>query len=97
MPTYISLLNYNSEGIKNLKGAPERLEGVKQVISSAGGELISYHLTMGQYDAVVVSKGPDDVTMTKILLNAAIKGGFSSQTLRAFDMDEFKDIVSALP
>ena len=97
MAHYISLLNYSHEGLKNLKGLPARLDNIRKVFKDAGGELISYHLTFGQYDAIVLTDLPDDETGAKILLNAALAGNFSSQTFRAFDEGESGRILQSLP
>ena len=97
MNTYITLIKYSEEGVKNLKGLPERLDGVKAAISGAGGKFKDYYLTMGQYDAIVISEGPDDITLAKIVLNSALNAHFSSESFRAFTLEETKEIVSALP
>ena len=97
MNTYITMIKYSEEGVKNLKGLPERLEGVKAAISAAGGKFKDYYLTLGQYDAIVITEGPSDVTVAKIVLNSALNAHFSSQTFRAFTMEETREIVSALP
>ncbi len=97
MATYVSLIKYTHDGIKNLKGLPDRLDNIKNVIREAGGELKAFYLAMGQYDAVVITEGPDDETVTKIVLYAAISGYFSSQTFRVFTEEETARIVSGLP
>ena len=88
MPTYISLLRFTQEGAKNIKESPARLEGAKKLFQSMGGELKEWYLTMGQYDAIVVSEGPDDETAAKLLLMIGAQGNIQTETFRAFTEDE---------
>ena len=67
MATYITLIRYTQQGIQNMKESPARLDKAKEAIKAAGGELKTFYLTMGQYDAVVISEAPsDEVYMTTI-------------------------------
>ena len=68
MPTYVSLIKYTQKGAENMKESPARLDVAKELFKSMGGELKSYYLAMGRFDAVVVSEGPDDETATKLAL-----------------------------
>ena len=97
MPTYISLLRYTQEGAKNIKESPARLDAVKKLFQSMGSELKAWYLTMGQYDAVVISEGPDDETAAKLLLMIGAQGNIHTETFRAFTEDEFRKITAALP
>lgn len=97
MPSYLSLLNWTDQGIRNIKDGPQRLEAAKQAIQSAGGRLIFFYLTMGQYDAVVISELPDDETAARVLLATGMQGNVRSTTLKAFTEDEYRNIVSSLP
>jgi uncharacterized protein with GYD domain len=97
MATYITLLNYTQQGIKNIKQGPDRLDAAKKAFKAAGAEIKDYYLTMGQYDAVVVSEAPDDETTAKIALSIGAMGNVQTQTFRAFTEGEYKKIVSALP
>ena len=97
MATYITLIRYTQQGIQNMKESPERLDKAKEAIMAAGGELKTFYLTMGQYDAVVISEVPDDQTMSKLLLSIGSQGSSRGETLRAFTEDEYRKIIAALP
>lgn len=58
MPTYISLINYTEQGVKNIKDAPQRLEAAKAAFKAAGGEMTHVFLTLGRYDLVAISELP---------------------------------------
>lgn len=96
MATYIGLLNWTDEGIRNVKDSPSRLDGAKAAIKAAGGEMTSFYMTMGQYDMVGVIEAPDDATFAKIMLAISSQGTIRSATLKAFSEDEYKKIVGSL-
>ena len=97
MPQYINLINYTEQGLKNVKNMPNRVTAAGQAMQSAGGKLVSFHLTLGQYDAVVILEAPDDQTVAEIGLALAARGNVRTETLRAFTEDEYQKIVGKLP
>ena len=97
MPTYISLLSYTQKGAEHMKESPARVEESKKVFKSMGAELKQFYLTLGQYDAVVISEGPDDETVAKLALMISGQGNVRTETFRAFTEDEFQKITAALP
>jgi uncharacterized protein with GYD domain len=97
MPTYISLLRYTERGAQNIKDSPARLEAAKQLFRARGGELKAWYLTFGQYDAVVISEGPDDETAAGLALAISSQGNIRTETLRAFTEDEYRKIIGSLP
>ncbi len=97
MATYISLLKFTQQGIKNIKQGPERLDAAKQAFKAAGAEIKDFYLTMGQYDAIVVSEAPDDETTAKIALSIGAQGNVQTETFRAFSESEYKKIISTMP
>ena len=88
MTTYITLLNYTEQGIKNLKGTPERVLAAQQALESIGGRVHAYRLTIGQYDAVVTVEAPDDEAYATFALNIAAQGNVRTTTLKAFSEEE---------
>jgi uncharacterized protein with GYD domain len=97
MATYITLLRYTQQGMKNIKQGPDRLDAAKQAFKAAGAEIKDFYLIMGHYDAVVVSEAPNDETTAKIALSIGSQGYVQTQTFRAFQESEYRKIVSALP
>ncbi len=97
MPSYMILGRYTQKGIESIKGAPARLDAVKQAARQEGVELEGFYLTMGQYDFVSIVNAPDDETMARLMLAAAAQGNYRSETLRAFTEDEYRNIIRALP
>ncbi len=97
MPTYISLLNWTDQGIKEVKDSPNRLEAAKAMLREMGGEIKDIYVTSGQYDMVVIADVPDGDVMAKFVLAAGALGNIRSQTSRAFTEEEFQKMVSDLP
>jgi uncharacterized protein with GYD domain len=97
MPTYVTLIRYTEQGIKTFKDLPSRLEETRKAGEAAGAKLVAFYLTMGQYDAVVVSEAPDDETVATLALAAGGRGNVRTETLRAFTEDEAKKLAAAVP
>ena len=97
MATYISLVNYTDQGIRNIKDSPKRLDAAKKLLKDLGGELKAFYLTMGAYDIVIVAEAPSDEVVAKFSLAAGSLGNVRTTTLKAFTEAEFRKIVGALP
>lgn len=96
MPTYISLLKLSHQGVTSIKESPSRLDAARELLRSFGVEMKDVYLTMGQYDLVTVVEAPDDHAAAKALLAVSASGNVTSETLRAFREDEYRDIVGAI-
>lgn len=96
MPTYLSLVEYTQDGIKHVEDSPDRLDAAKSLAEELGGEVTDFYLTMGQYDIVVVSEFPDDETYAQFALNVGRRGAVTTETLKAFPEDEYRDIIHEL-
>ena len=97
MPTYVTLIHYTEQGIKTFKDLSNRLEETRRVGEPLGASLVAYFLTMGRYDAIVVTEAPDDETVSKLALAAGARGNVRTETLRAFTEEEAKKIAAELP
>lgn len=94
MPTYVHLVTITSEGLEHIADGLEPKPA--RTAARYGGEVLSDYLTLGQYDIVVVTSFPDDESAAKFALSMAGEGHSRSETMRAFDPDEFVDIVRGL-
>ena len=97
MPSYLSLVNWTDQGIHNLKDSPQRLDAVKQAARDAGGRIIFFYLTMGQYDIATLAEFPNDEVAAKFLLTLGSQGNVRSTTLKAFTEQEYRNIIGSLP
>jgi uncharacterized protein with GYD domain len=60
-------------------------------------KLLGFYLTMGQYDIVAIAEFPDDETAARAGLTGGSQGFIRSETLRAFNEQEYRKIVASLP
>ena len=97
MATYISLIKLTQQGVTSIKDGPARLDAGKDTLKSFGSELKAFYLTMGRYDIVAISEAPDDAAAAKVALAIGSAGNVTTETLRAFTEDEYREIVAALP
>ena len=97
MPTYIILINYTDQGVRNVKESPKRLDAAKKLLKSMGGEFKQFYLTMGAYDLATIVEAPNDEAIAKFALVVGSLGNIRTTTLKAFPEDEYRKIVAALP
>ncbi len=97
MATYIILINYTEQGIRNIKDSPSRLDAARQVMKDLGGELKDTYLTIGAHDLVAVVEAPSDEVLAKFALAVGSKGNIRTTTLRAFTEPEYRGIIQSLP
>jgi uncharacterized protein with GYD domain len=96
MATFISLVSFTDEGIRNIKQSPNRYEAFKAMAEKLGVTVKGIYYTVGSYDLVLIAEGTDEA-ITATLLKTGSLGNVRTQTLRAFSVDEFKKILSNLP
>ena len=96
MKTYIVLLNYTEQGIKNIKESPARLDAARKAAEAMGGKLKEWYLVMGQYDAVVVAEAPNDEVVSRLMLTIGALGNVRTQTLSALTEGEYRKLCASL-
>src|SRR5437667_3443139 len=96
MPTYISLIRFTQKGVETIREGPKRLDMAKQAFRDAGAELKAFYLVTEQYDAVAISEVPNDETVAKLSLRTAALDNVRTETLRAFNEDEYRKIVASI-
>jgi uncharacterized protein with GYD domain len=96
MPHFVTLLRYTQQGIAKIKESPARLDAAKKAAQKAGGKVHAWYLTMGQYDAVLISEFPTDEAGAKFTLSVGALGNVSTETLKAFTEPEYRNIVGGL-
>jgi len=96
MTTFISLLNFTDQGIRNIKESPDRFEAFKAAGEKLGVTVKSAFYTVGQYDMVLTVEG-DEEAATALLLKVGSLGNVRTQTLRALSVDEMRKIIGQMP
>lgn len=96
MPHFVILVCYTQQGISKIKDSPSRLDAAKKAAEKEGGKIHAWYLTMGHYDAVLISEFPTDEACAKFTLSAGTLGNISTETLKAFSEAEYRKICGSL-
>ncbi|MFI9260194.1 GYD domain-containing protein [Streptomyces sp. ISID311] len=94
MPTYVALLNWTEQGIRNYKETAKRADSFGAAAQKLGAKLLNIYWTVGPYDLVAIVEAPDDETVTATLLQLGGVGNVRSTTLRAFGREEMDRIIT---
>jgi uncharacterized protein with GYD domain len=96
MSIYFILINWTDQGIKNIKDSPKRVDAAKKEVKAIGGEVKSFYMLQGKYDAVLIVDVPTDEALAKFLLKIGSLGNVRTTTLRAYPETEYQNIIAAL-
>ena len=96
MPTYVVLVNWTDQGIRNVKQTIERTDHGGEIAQKHGLKLERAYWTVGAYDMVAVFEAPDDEAISAHLLEIGSLGNMRSTTLRAYDEEEMSAILQRL-
>jgi uncharacterized protein with GYD domain len=96
MSSYVYLIQFTDQGIRNIKDTVKRGEAAIAEAQKMGMKIVEEYWTMGAYDAVVVFDAPDDETMSAFVLKVGSLGNVKGQTLRAFRRNEMEGILTKI-
>jgi uncharacterized protein with GYD domain len=96
MPTYMSLISWTDQGIRNVKESPKRLDSSKKALKKLGGDLKAFYMTQGAYDGVIIFEVPNEEALTKFLLVSGSAGNIRTNTMRAFTESEYRKHITEL-
>lgn len=97
MATYVTLYQFTDQGIRDVKDSPGRARAAIQQAESRGMKVVGLYYTEGPYDLVVVSEADDERAAIAFALSTGAQGNVRSTTMRAWDLDEFEEIVGMMP
>jgi uncharacterized protein with GYD domain len=96
MPSYVCLIQFKDQGIRNIKDTVKRGDAAIAEAEKMGMKIVDEYWTMGAYDAVVIFEAPDDETMSAFILKVGSLGNVTGQTLRAFRRNEMEGILAKI-
>ena len=96
MATFISLVNFTDQGIRNIKESPDRYEAFAAGAEKAGVTVKAVLYTVGQYDMVLIVEVSEPAAVAALLKVGSL-GNVRSQTLRGFSVDEMRKIIASIP
>jgi len=81
MPFFLHQVSYTPEALARLIANPQdRFEVVRAPIEKLGGKVMNSYFAFGQYDAVLITEMPDNVSAAAIAL--AFSAGGSLRTMQ---------------
>ena len=79
MPLFLSQVAYNEEGWQALVSNPQnRLEAIRPVVDKLGGRIVNAYFAFGDYDFVLISEFPNNVSAAALAIAAAAGGAVKS-------------------
>jgi uncharacterized protein with GYD domain len=96
MPSYVMLMRWTDQGVRNIGDLPRRLDSAKKLLADMGGQFNSLHMTMGEYDLVGIYDAPDDAVAVRYTLMLERLGNVRTTSLKAFPEQALREIVRSL-
>ena len=93
MPTYVSLLNWTEQGVKNFKDSVDRYESAREALGKIGLQFRDTYWTLGPYDIVTIGEAADDEAASAAVLALAGQGNVRSVSMRAFNSEEMRRVI----
>jgi uncharacterized protein with GYD domain len=93
MATYVVLINWTDQGVRNAKDTVARARAFSADLERRGGKLLGIYWTQGRYDIVTTVEVPDEQTAMAALLSVSGLGSVRTETLRAFNESELASIL----
>ena len=90
MPTYVGLVDFTTQGVKNLSESPRRADTFVDWAENSGIKVKNLYWTTGGHDGVLIIEADDETAATSAFLKLALDGNVRTQTMRAFDRAEFE-------
>jgi uncharacterized protein with GYD domain len=95
MPHYLHQVAYSREGWEALLAHPQnRIEAVRPAIEKLGGKLETAWFAFGEYDVVVVTELPDNVSAAAIAM--AFAGGGSCKAVQTMPLMSPEEALQAI-
>ena len=91
MATYVSLVTWTEQGIKNFPDTIRRADEFSRYVQGHGGKVREVLWTYGEYNLVSIS---DDEKAVAAFLRLGSAGNVRTRTLRAFNSKEMDAIIN---
>ncbi len=94
MPTYVVLSKFTEQGRSDIKNTAQRLDALRTVADQLKVKVVAMAITMGEYDVVAFLEAADDATIARVIGTLMTRGYVTTQTMRGFSVDEFRQIMA---
>ena len=89
MPTYVTLVKFTSEGLKNVGTLGDKWERGVKTAEQMGIKHVSAYGLLGTYDMMFIYEAPNEKVAAGMPLSFAPDGGAQTETWTAIPMEEF--------
>lgn len=96
MQTYILLVNFTDQGMRNIKDTIGRADAFKAMAEKSGAIIKVLCWTIGRYDVIAVFEAADDESATALAFSSSSIGNVRSEILRAFSFEEMSRILGRM-
>jgi uncharacterized protein with GYD domain len=96
MPSYLSLINFTDQGIRDVKDSMHRAGEFRAAVEAAGGSVQNVYWALGEADGAVIFDAPDQDIAASLLLHLARDGYVRTRTLQIFESSEFEKILTKI-
>jgi uncharacterized protein with GYD domain len=96
MPTYVTLMNWTDQGIRNVKDSVQRYEWSTELAGKHGVSFEQVYWTVGHHDLVAITQAPDVESVSAFFLELSSAGNLKTTTLPAFNRDEMSSLLQRL-
>ena len=97
MATYIALVNFTDQGVRQIRHTTERATALINAAANLDVKIKEIYWTMGALDAVLITETADDSSMMAFATSIGSLGNIRTQTMRAFSAAEMKRILEKMP
>jgi len=97
MSTYVSLISYTDQGIRDVKETTKRAKAFKELAGKFGVKVRDLYWVQGSYDLVTITEADDEEAATALLLTVGALGNIRTETLRAYSEAEMDKILAKVP
>ena len=96
MPTYVTLLNWTDQGIRNVRDTVERGQRTEELAQKHNVSVEQIYWTVGPHDIAIIAEAPDEESATAFLLELGSAGNVRTTTLRAYSREEMSGIIERI-
>ena len=93
MERYLMLFKFTDKGVGGVKDSPQRAQAFKEAAAKVGATVEFQIWTFGEYDGALLMSAPNATVAGSLALGLAKLGNVRTTMLRAFNADEFKQLV----
>jgi uncharacterized protein with GYD domain len=93
LATYVTLIYWTDQGIKNVQGLVQRAQQFRADCERRGIKVLGVFWTQGRYDMVAFVDAPDEQAMMANALAMRSQGNIRTETLRSFTEGEVEQAL----